>query len=105
MPLSDEEKAILKSCDSFLQSPRVFPELRNVSEPMDARAFSAGRLNQASVRQGLQVPVAFTSTYGGKSPGHGRSRSRVRERGLLGTAIFKRHSGSRALPCDTFVTL
>ena len=39
VPLSDEAKAILRSFDSFLRSAWVFPGLRDVTEPMDSRAF------------------------------------------------------------------
>ena len=39
MPLSEEAKAILRSFDSFLQSAWVFPGLREVTQPMDSRAF------------------------------------------------------------------
>ncbi len=39
VPLSDEAKAILRSFDSFLRSPWVFPGLRDDTQPMDSRAF------------------------------------------------------------------
>jgi len=39
VPLSDEAKAILRSFDSFLRSAWVFPGLKDVTQPMDSRAF------------------------------------------------------------------
>ncbi len=39
VPLSEEAKAILRSFDSFLRSAWVFPGLKDVSQPMDSRAF------------------------------------------------------------------
>jgi len=39
VPLSEEAKAILRSFDSFLQSASVFPGLRDMTQPMDTRAF------------------------------------------------------------------
>ncbi len=39
VPLSEEAKAILRTFDSFLQSAFVFPGLKDVSQPMDSRAF------------------------------------------------------------------
>ena len=39
VPWSEEAKAILRSFDSFLQSAWVFPGLRDVTHPMDSRAF------------------------------------------------------------------
>ncbi|MDE3051854.1 MAG: tyrosine-type recombinase/integrase [Nitrospirota bacterium] len=39
VPVSEEAKAILRSLDSFLQSAWVFPGLRDVTQPMDSRAF------------------------------------------------------------------
>ena len=39
VPLSEEAKGILRSFDSFLRSAWVFPGLKNVTQPMDSRAF------------------------------------------------------------------
>ncbi len=39
VPLSEEAKAILRSFDSFLRSAWVFPGLKDVTQPMDSRAF------------------------------------------------------------------
>src|SRR3989454_512439 len=39
VPLSEEAKAILRSFDSFLRSAWVFPGLKEVTQPMDSRAF------------------------------------------------------------------
>ena len=39
VPLSDEAKAILRSFDTFLRSAWVFPGLKDVTQPMDSRAF------------------------------------------------------------------
>ena len=37
--MSEEAKTILKSFDSFLRSAWVFPGLKDVTQPMDSRAF------------------------------------------------------------------
>ncbi len=39
VPLSEEAKAILRSFGSFLRSAWVFPGLKDVTQPMDSRAF------------------------------------------------------------------
>ena len=39
VPLSDEAKTILRSFGSFLRSAWVFPGLKDVTQPMDSRAF------------------------------------------------------------------
>jgi len=39
VPLSEEAKTILRSFDSFLRSAWVFPGLKDVTQPMDSRAF------------------------------------------------------------------
>ena len=39
VPLSEEAKSILRSFDSFLRSAWVFPGLKDVTQPMDSRAF------------------------------------------------------------------
>ena len=39
VPLSEQAKGILRSFDSFLRSAWVFPGLKNVTQPMDSRAF------------------------------------------------------------------
>jgi len=39
VPLSEEAKGILRSFDSFLRSAWVFPGLKDVTQPMDSRAF------------------------------------------------------------------
>lgn len=39
VPLSEEAKEILRSFDSFLRSAWVFPGLKDVTQPMDSRAF------------------------------------------------------------------
>ncbi|MEO7860485.1 MAG: tyrosine-type recombinase/integrase [Nitrospirales bacterium] len=39
VPLSEEAKAILRSFDSFLRSAWVFPGVKDVTHPMDSRAF------------------------------------------------------------------
>jgi len=39
VPLSEEAKTILRSFDSFLRSAWVFPGLKEMTQPMDSRAF------------------------------------------------------------------
>ena len=39
VPLSEEAKTILRSFDSFLRSAWVFPGLKDMTQPMDSRAF------------------------------------------------------------------
>lgn len=39
VPLSEQAKSILRSCDSFLQSAWVFPGVKDDAQPMDSRAF------------------------------------------------------------------
>ena len=39
VPLSEEAKSILRSFDSFLRSAWVFPGLKDMTQPMDSRAF------------------------------------------------------------------
>ena len=71
---------------------------------MDACAFLRRPFELVSVRQGLQVPVAFASAYGGKSPGDGVSQSRVRETDLWHRDIQTTHGYAHLVP-NTFVTL
>jgi len=54
VPLSMESLSILRSLDSFLHSPWVFPGLRNNLRPMDSRAFLRRVFEPALRKAGIQ---------------------------------------------------
>ena len=67
MPLSEEARAILRSFDPFLRSPWVFPGLKDLTQPMDSRAFfrrsfepglrKAGMLESVGIRSAIPPRV------------------------------------------------
>jgi integrase len=54
VPLSELAKELIRSLDSFLNSPWVFPGLRKVGKPMDSRAFLRRAFEPALKRAGIQ---------------------------------------------------
>ena len=60
VPLSEEAKTILRSFDSFLRSAWVFPGLKDVTQPMDSRAFLR-RSFEPGLRQAGIVGVCWHS--------------------------------------------
>jgi integrase len=54
VPLSELAKELIRSLDSFVNSPWVFPGLRKVGKPMDSRAFLRRAFEPALKRAGIQ---------------------------------------------------
>jgi integrase len=54
VPLSQEALIILRSFDSFLSSPWVFPGLKTTLQPMDSRAFLRRAFEPALKKAGIQ---------------------------------------------------
>ncbi len=53
VPLTEEARAILRSLDSFLRSPWVFPGLKDAMAPMDSRAFIRRAFEPALRKSGI----------------------------------------------------
>ena len=60
VPLSEGAKVILRSLDSFLSSPFVFPGLRGKDRPLDARAFERRAYEPALRKAGIQGVCWYT---------------------------------------------
>ena len=54
MPLSQEALVILRSLDSFLSSPWVFPGIKSNPQPIDSRAFFRRAFEPALKKAGIQ---------------------------------------------------
>jgi integrase len=54
VPLSQDALVILRSLDSFLSSPWVFPGLKSTLQPMDSRAFLRRAFEPALKKAGMQ---------------------------------------------------